>query len=75
MNAKQLAALQKLEAAFLECKKAGLVFAGIDQSLEATVRSPEFNRLRDASSSCEAVLRSDCRRVETHGAYLDSGGA
>lgn len=75
MNSKQGAALKKLEAAFLECKKAGLVFAGIDQALEAAVKSPEFNRLRDSSSSCEAVLRSDHRRVETHGAYLDSGGA
>ena len=75
MNPKQKAALKKLEAAFLECKKAGLVFVGIDQAIEATVRSPEFNHLRESSSSCEAVLRSDYRRVETHGAYLDSGAA
>lgn len=75
MNPKQKAALNKLESAFLECKKAGLVFAGIDNDLEAVVSSPEFKKLRNSSSYCEAVLESDSYRVQTHGTYLDSGGA
>lgn len=75
MNSKQDAALKKLEAAFLECKKAGLVFAGVDSDLLATAKSTEFKLLRKATSTCEAMLDGENYRVRTHGTYMDSGGA
>lgn len=75
MNTKQEAALKKLGDAFLECKKAGLVFAGVDSSLLATVKSQEFEKLRKSTSTVEAMLDSENHAVTTHGAYMDSGGA
>jgi hypothetical protein len=75
VNQKQEAALKKLENAFLECKKAGLVFAGIEGGILAVAKSPEFLRLRESTSSCEAVIRSDAYSVRTHDTYLDSGAA
>lgn len=75
MNAKQWAALKKLEDAFLECKKAGLAFAGVDSDLLATVKSQEFEKLRKSTSAVEAMLDSENHAVPTHGTYMDSGGA
>lgn len=75
MNSKQVAALKKLEDAFLECKKAGLVFAGVDSDLLMTVKSQEFERMRKSTSTVEAMLDSENHAVTTHGTYMDSGGA
>lgn len=75
MNSKQMAALNGLGKAFLECRKANLVFAGVEGSLLATVDSPEFRELMDSTSSCEAILVCENHTVKTHGTYLDSGSA
>lgn len=75
MNKKQEAALEVLEAAFLECKKAGLVFVGIDRDIEAVQNNAEFKALKKSTSSCEAALVVETHRVCSHGTYLDSGGA
>lgn len=77
----QLAALKKLEAALLSCKRAGLVLAGIDDGLHATVNDGEFIEESRRYSSCEAMLHRNnldhplSYNVKHHGCYLDSGGA
>lgn len=77
----QLAALKKLEAALLSCKRAGLVLAGIDDGLHATVEDAEFIEAAQRDSTCEAMLaRNNAghplhHSVKHYGCYRDSGGA
>lgn len=75
----QLAAIKKLEAALQSCKRAGLVLAGIDNTLHATVRDDDFADQARSQSSCEAMLERECEghplhcTVKDYGCYLDSG--
>lgn len=86
MKANQLAAIKKLEAALLSCKRAGLVLVGIDDSLLATVDDDWLENASRRSSACEAVLErhnteylnrgpSLIHSVKDYGCYRDSGGA
>lgn len=77
----QIAALKKLEAALLSCKRAGLVLAGSDDHLLATVEDNEFIEATLRASTCEAMRARDnaghplCHAVKHYGCYRDSGGA
>lgn len=77
----QLAALKKLEAALLSCKRAGLVLAGIDDNLLATVEDDEFIEAAQRDSTCEVMLsRNNTNHpltytVKHYHCYRDSGGA
>jgi len=76
MNTKQEAAIKALEAAFKQCKAAGLVFVGETSNLMAAPKTPKLEADRKAESSVQAVLRSpDNVSVNTSGCYLDSGAA
>ncbi|MBB4867438.1 hypothetical protein HNP46_006351 [Pseudomonas nitritireducens] len=75
----QKAAIKKLEAALLSCKRAGLVIVGIDDGLVATMGDESYFDEAQSTSSVEAMLdRMHGREAETHaiksyGIYLDSG--
>lgn len=77
----QLAALKKLEAALLSVKRAGLVLAGSDDSLMATVEDDEFIEATRRDSTCEAMRDRHntnhplAHDVKHYGCYRDSGGA
>lgn len=81
MKKNQLAALKKLEAALLSCKRAGLVLVGIDSNLHVTVADDALQDEIRRRSSCEAILErantghEDTDTVKSYGIYLDSGGA
>lgn len=81
MKPSQLAAIKKLEAALLSVKRAGLVLAGIDDGLIATVEDDAFIHAAQRESTCEAIL-ARCNTghplahsVNHYGCYRDSGGA
>jgi hypothetical protein len=76
----QTDAIKKLEAGFLACKRAGLVFCGIDDNLICTSGGDAFSDESNASSPCEAMIQRvnggvPTKTVKTYGVYLDSGGA
>jgi hypothetical protein len=79
MKANQIAAIKKLEAAFLSCKRAGLTMCGIDDSLFVTVDGDEFEDEVRAMSGPEAMLNransghQDTNTIKTYGVYRDSG--
>lgn len=81
MRANQEAAIKKLEAALLSCKRAGLVLVGIDSNLHVTVDDEALQDEIRCRSSCEAILErantghEDTDTVKSYGIYLDSGGA
>lgn len=81
MKANQQAAIKKLEAALLSCKRAGLVLAGIDDNLFVTVDDAEFKASIKLSSACEVMLErhntghQKTESVKHYGCYRDSGGA
>jgi len=81
MKKNQLAAIKKLEAALLSCKRAGLVLCGIDSNLHVTVDDDALQDEIRSRSSCEAILErantghEDTDTVKSYGIYLDSGGA
>lgn len=81
MKKNQLEAIKQLEAALLRVKRAGLVLAGIDDNLHATVEDAEFIDDCRRSSTCESMLvRNNTdhplhRGVRHYGCYRDSGGA
>lgn len=81
MKKNQLAALKKLEAALLSCKRASLVLAGVDNNLHATVNDEAFRIASVTRSRCEAILERGNSGSELHhyvkhyGCYSDSGGA
>ena len=76
----QKAAIKKLEAAFLSCLRARLVFCGVDDNLLCTSDTVEFRDNAKASSACETILKLDnnggeVKFIKTYRAYLDSGGS
>lgn len=79
MTKAQLDAIKQLEAALLACKRSGLVLAGIDTSIFATVADNAFRAECRSLSACEAMLNrsnddhAGTITVETHKVYLDSG--
>lgn len=81
MKKNQLEAIKKLEAALLSVKRAGLVLVGIDGGLIASVNDEALKAERRARSAVEAILdrindrQPSAAAVDSHGAYLDSGGA
>lgn len=76
MNTKQRAAIATLEAAFKQCKAARVAFVGEGHSLVAAPKTPDLEAACAADAPVQAVMRSPgCTTVNTHGCYLDSGGA
>lgn len=79
MKTNQIAAFKKLEAAFLSCKRAGLVMCGIDDSIYVTVDDDDFDDQVRERSSPEAMLNrsnsghEDTETIRTYGVYRDSG--
>lgn len=84
----QMDAIKKLENAFAVCKKAGLVFYGMDDNLLALTRSNDLkmneymNDTEGKGSYClvnaqyefEELQHEILTHVNTHEVYLDSGG-
>lgn len=81
MKANQFAAIKKLEAALLSCKRAGLTICGIDDNLFITVNDEAFANASLSQSGCEAMLQransgdTNTETVKHYGVYSDSGGA
>lgn len=74
MNPNQKLALKKLEAAFLSCKRAGIVFVGCENGIIAAPLSDELKAARDAFDSIHAILDdASCYSVKTYDCYWDSG--
>ena len=82
MTNTQISAIKSLEDAFLKCKKAGVKFCGMDDDIYfATKKAIEGSTERGLDDYCPtavAVQNSEyeCEtgKVNTHGAYDDSGG-
>lgn len=81
MKANQVAAIKKLEAALLSCKRAGLALVGMDDNLFASVDDAEFKETTQLSSACEVILgrhnsgHPTTESIKHYGCYRDSGGA
>lgn len=72
----QIKAIKKLEAAFLACKRANLVFAGECDNLLFAPISCDLQRRIDMSDSVHAVMSCpDGGLVKTYRTYLDGGAA
>lgn len=81
MNKKQRLAIFQLECAFQECKRAGLVFVGVDDALLVTVGGAQLQEECEQSSTVEVVREREERDpdsvavINTYSTYQDSGGA
>lgn len=78
LNQEQTKALQSLSRAFLKCKKANLVFQGMDGNLLA-IDEFEYRRITATEDFCEQQYKSidemnQGESVQTHNTYMDSGG-
>lgn len=78
MTKEQLQALSQLRKAFTRCRKADLVFTGVDNSIMcADANNENFIELMDKMSPCEAMIELHNIYGEIafiHGSeYLDSG--
>ena len=83
MNEIEKKALKKLEAAFRECRSAGLCFCGMDDGLlyatrSALVLGKEISENEDnAYNAVACAMRDDVEgtgTVKTYDTYKDSGG-
>lgn len=80
MKANQLAAIKKLQAALLSCKRANLAMCGVEDSLFIVALDDEFEEESRDRSACEVMLHrhntgGDVEAVKHYGVYLDSGGS
>jgi len=73
---KQRKALESLSRAFNACKKAGLVFVGMDNSLLAFEKSWHAQATTEYSICEQQYIENGFQgySVDDHGCYLDSGG-
>ena len=73
---KQTEALRSLSKAFNECKKAGLVFVGMDNTIRAFKKSWHAQATKEYSICEQQYIENGFQgySVDDHGSYLDSGG-
>lgn len=73
LTATQWNAVERLQRAFAACKRSGVVFMGMDSDVYC-YSVDRFAELERLNNPFDSRWSSNAIRVDTHGAYKDSGG-
>lgn len=73
LTVSQWKAVERLEKAFAACVKAGVVFIGMDRDMYC-YDAKRFDKLEGMADPFSPRWPEQSIKIDTHGAYKDSGG-